>query len=569
MARKLQERAKTFAFFPQIVYHIEHLFALRSALHSMGAPERSTIRARGNKPVKRRLGRAWPWLVLAGAWLFSAGLFACFGMHNIDSDMASELVLAALLNEKGRLVTSSWYYSTEIRIFSPVMVYQLGLLLFDSWHAAHAFALALLLAVTAASLIFLMRGAGMGEAAPYAAAAVLPPTGVASRFLFTYGAWYMPYFALTCAVLGVIVRMGQGARALPSMSALLLMSLWGGLNGVRMTMVCAAPLMLAALWCAGQEAVLRGDVRAALRGETGRQMAGALAACAGFLAGYAINALVLARHFFFQSHDDQLVTPFQLDALIGQFRDLCVYLGWHRAGKAIGPVGVCACVAIGFAAMLFIAPARLARRRAGLGAGGLLVARFALTALVLGVLVNAVTGIELSEYKVVYYVGGLMLSLACIFALAARAVRHMAWLRAALMTGLCLLLGMQSLQYAAMDMERGEAGYEAVADFLVESGVTRGFATFWNANVLTEASDGAIEVYVYQDWGKDELYPWLQKREHFESAPQGTVFLYIGENEDVRGVPAAEGAQLVYDGAGGQIYFCPDAQAVMQAQRGL
>ena len=45
-------------------------------------------------------------------------------------EVASEMVLSDLLNREGRLVTDSWYYSSELRVVSPVPLYQLGLALF-------------------------------------------------------------------------------------------------------------------------------------------------------------------------------------------------------------------------------------------------------------------------------------------------------------------------------------------------------------------------------------------------------------------------------------------------------
>ena len=41
---------------------------------------------------------------------------------------------------------------------------------------------------------------------------------------------------------------------------------------------------------------------------------------------------------------------------------------------------------------------------------------------------------------------------------------------------------------------------EFVSEFLVSNGYTNGCASFWNGNVLTEWSDGAIEVWVTSDF---------------------------------------------------------------------
>lgn len=96
-------------------------------------------------------------------------------MHNLDADMSSEMIYADLLNREGRLLTDSWYYSSELRTVSPVPLYQLGLLLFDSWHAARVFGTALMLAGILASFLFFARRAKMGEAGVYMAAVLAMP----------------------------------------------------------------------------------------------------------------------------------------------------------------------------------------------------------------------------------------------------------------------------------------------------------------------------------------------------------------------------------------------------------
>ena len=95
----------------------------------------------------RRMLSLWPLLVCMVCLAVSVGVYAVYGQHNLDSDISSEFVLAQLLNEEGRFfLTDEWYYSTELRIVSPVPVYQIALRLFEDWHMARTFSIAVLLA---------------------------------------------------------------------------------------------------------------------------------------------------------------------------------------------------------------------------------------------------------------------------------------------------------------------------------------------------------------------------------------------------------------------------------------
>ena len=93
------------------------------------------------KKAAERVWRAAGWVWLAAAWLAGVALMWRFGRSLLDSDMASEMVLADLLNREGGVLSQNWYYSTELRVFCQQLLFKLGLLVFPgSWHAARMLA---------------------------------------------------------------------------------------------------------------------------------------------------------------------------------------------------------------------------------------------------------------------------------------------------------------------------------------------------------------------------------------------------------------------------------------------
>ena len=52
----------------------------------------------------------------------------------LDSDMSSELVLGKLLADKGGLLSTDWYYSTEVRVLNTQIVYKTLFEFTDNWH---------------------------------------------------------------------------------------------------------------------------------------------------------------------------------------------------------------------------------------------------------------------------------------------------------------------------------------------------------------------------------------------------------------------------------------------------
>lgn len=71
---------------------------------------------------------------------------------------------------------------------------------------------------------------------------------------------------------------------------------------------------------------------------------------------------------------------------------------------------------------------------------------------------------------------------------------------------------------------------ETICDWLVGQGYTQGYATFWNGNVLTEWSNGQIEMWVTEDFNDMEMHQWLQKSSH-QQPPEGQVFLITTQEE--------------------------------------
>ena len=58
------------------------------------------------------------------------------------------MVLASQLNREGGILSTNWYYSTELRVFCEQLLFKVGLMIFpDNWHLARVLAQAVLLAV--------------------------------------------------------------------------------------------------------------------------------------------------------------------------------------------------------------------------------------------------------------------------------------------------------------------------------------------------------------------------------------------------------------------------------------
>lgn len=53
--------------------------------------------------------------------------------HLIDSDMSSELILSKLLADENKILSTKWYYSTELRVLNTQLIYSFFFKIFHDW----------------------------------------------------------------------------------------------------------------------------------------------------------------------------------------------------------------------------------------------------------------------------------------------------------------------------------------------------------------------------------------------------------------------------------------------------
>lgn len=518
---------------------------------------------------KNLVVRMLPYAVLAAALVLSVSAYALNGMHNLDSDMSSEMVLADLLNSEGRLMTGNWYYSTELRVVSPIPVYQLGLVLFPSWHAARTFSVAVLLIGVALSFLYMGRGAGMGEGAAYCAAAIVLPLSEAYAFVFTYGGFYTVYFMMTCWLIGLLLRLSDARRRKIRLMLLIAISVWGGMAGVRMPMLCGVPLLLACIAVLFGEARRSSCARQVLRGEQAAMAAGALAMIAGMAVGYVINVAVFRSAFHFDHYDDLALSPFSVVRLAEQVETIFPFFGYEDGIVLMSLQGIASLASVCIVGTMGLSVCLLLLHRGlRLDARPRLILMFALCAVAMGVVLNDVTDRTGSPYTHAYYLCGLLAMIACVYLLIWRVPSGIAALRSVTMLLFTAMFFLQACSFLGGRFSTQRQDYEEAAQWLSGSGYGSGFATYWNANVLTEASDGRLDVYACADWQDTEIAPWLQKTAHLEELPQGRVFVYVDADEAQGDVPVADDGHLVHSlESGARIYAYDSAQQAYDLMR--
>lgn len=77
---------------------------------------------------------------------------------------------------------------------------------------------------------------------------------------------------------------------------------------------------------------------------------------------------------------------------------------------------------------------------------------------------------------------------------------------------------------------RTRPGLSEVGEWLAENDYTQGYASFWNGDLLTELTDGEVEVWVVDNVWSMTIYQWLQSKDH-DVAPEGKVFVLLNPQD--------------------------------------
>ena len=527
--------------------------------------------------MQNKISRKWmdivPWLLLAAAYGITVVSFARYGMHNLDADMSSELLLADLLNREGRLLTDSWYYSSELRTVSPVPLYQLGLLLFESWHSARVFGTALMLAGIIAAFLYFARQANLGRAGVYMAVVLAMPFSDGYAYVAFLNGGYSVYLMLVFVLLGLVLGMERARYRRMRLLLAGILSLWGGTGGVRMMLFWAVPIAAA---CALEafEALRRSRSLSQAWPEPLRVTLMAAAVCAGMTAvGYLINDKVLSTLYDYVRYDQTGLAMPQSSLFFAQLTGIAEFFGYRASSKMLSSRGVASLMALCVMGLSLFAVTRLwARCRAGrLERTHRMLFTFTLSSLALGVTVNALT----ENYFARYYLPGLLLLVLLLFLCWEQTACLYAPLKRAVPLALCAVFALQAGIYLRQEQSTQTAAYEAAADWLLDNGYTQGFATFWNGATLTEASDGQITVYTMPDsyWQDDYkrlvLNRFLQEKANIDAVErrqvEGPVFVLLTAQECLSGVPYADEAHLIAQLDAGNVYAYESVGALYAA----
>lgn len=470
------------------------------------------------------------YLVLVGVFAVLCYFLAGYVIYNLDSDKSSELILGKMLAEEGGICSPNWYYSTELRVLNTQLIWAPLFALGLSWHAVRVTGSIILYVLLVLGLWFFCRQAGVKKSFPYIAAVMLLPLSKKYFDILLLGAYYVPHVLISFVALGLFFAQAKTNRVIKAVlcfAANLVLAVVACMGGLRQLLILYIPLVLAAAL----------NLSFHERSKTAVTLFwSSLGLLLGGSAGYLINSSYLAQKYLFKSYESVIYKSFSLASLEKVINNLFQVFGYEEGATLISE----GAFLNASAALLVLLSACMAvyilKQRKRYPILTVFTSSFFLTCLIAHLLLFSFTNMK---NDVNYVIPIAVYAVAVIFSAFQEDGAFGRYGRVISVLLLAVVLASSALRYDDMRKQDHTVNLRAVGDQLQELGYTQGYASFWNGNILTELSEGEIQVWHWVSWENPEpdatfinsLYPWLQPVAHFDAPPEGKLFLCFSEEE--------------------------------------
>lgn len=457
--------------------------------------------------------------------------FVYFPDNLMHSDMAAEVILSRLLSEEGRLLSTNWFYSTEVRIVYTQLIMTPLFHFISDYGTVKLISIIIFDLLLAAAFYFIARELEIKGAELWLAMALLfAPLSNEYLDMMFLGCFYTSQVICTYLVLkfflqdkplrkyAAIIKPG-----LLSLGALIL-----GLSGLRYLASLYLPLVAAVIFSYGF------DKKEERHGSLFSKLLLSLLMTGFAGVGFLINKFYLAVHYSFDNTSGVSFVPLSEvpDRFLASLRMLLEFFG-YRELPVVTPLGVVNAVKFVFFVFVVYVICYLTKHRYEvLNKKERLFLYYFHACFLLNWYMLVFTDV-LQQYR--YWIPVYVMSVLLIGVYFRSAGCKTEFFKPA-MAALAVIAVLASL-YGELwqdtkynDCEK-RYGY---MEFLEENGYTFGYATFWNSSVTEYLSNG--EIQVGNLGGKDGVsapYEWLSPKYYYEKGYHtGKTFLLLAKTEE-------------------------------------
>ncbi len=502
----------------------------------------------------------YPILIYLFVWMILTLFDYKYGKQYLDSDMASEMVLANQLNKEGVLLSENWFYSTEIRILGNAILFKPLLKIFpNDWRLVRAVAQSFLLLMTGVSYYYLTTSLKSKKNSILFAIFSICPFGFWYMWHGTFSGFYLIWVVVYNFCAGLIFRIslleGDKTHKIVRWILLIVLSFVIGLQSVRGLMNLQVPLLLTGVvmlvvYVYKNNIELK-NIKNLVSGRK-KFFSASLTSAISSLVGYVINVVYLSKIYTFANQNNIAWKSFSLNEafeILSDFLKLWGYPYNYNRNMEL-PLftldGILCIFGFGLMIIVLIGFAWLIKNVFSLKEEAQIIGLSCLSVIFVPFMIFLFFKYENASYFLPgmgLMIAGLQISFESFdFKMFKKSAYGLIFI-------VVLLSSVSTSNLFLKYPPRSDDTHLYIAYLLEENGYTQCIGEFWSGgNVITELTNGKIESWVIDDDFKT-LYSWLQVKDHVDNLPTGkcAIILTVEECDNLLIDPFTyEGGETLY-----------------------
>jgi len=470
-----------------------------------------------------------------GAGVLLLGFISVFsyqhGAQWLNSDHSSEMVLGKLLADENTLVSRNWHYTTEVRlIYQTIFTMPLFKLIgrYENWALIRTLTILLNNLVLIFSYLFVVRQMKIQTKWKYITCIFLiMPVSTIYWDIVTFGGYYTLFIAQLFFCLGLFIRLAGSATIKSALIDFILFTVLSfilGVQGIRSLLCVHIPLFIASIYL-----YLINAQKKKFHMFLGCY--GFVVCCVGFMANYLL-------HFWYSFHSFENMSLVNLYAefipkLGRSLVCLAGFFGLSIGSSLLSARGLFSVIAIIGTFILFWAVIKSFRQQTEYQ----FMPVFFIVSVIFNIFVFIVIDEDITDRYFIPFMVLYIPLITILFEHTEKIYGHLK--RMAVVSGIVLFIfGQAYLNFQEMAGQNVNSVRKSYIRYLLDNKLDYGFATFWNANVTTELTNGKIELAGLNSYGPDPdsnklaIHNWASHIRHSNpSFHHGESFLLLTRDE--------------------------------------
>ena len=465
-------------------------------------------------------------LSLLGIYLCLFGFMIYkFAYQHIESDTSSELILGKLLAEEGTLLSKNWLYSTELRVLNTNIIYFFVSLFVEDFLLLRTFSTVILMAILFSCAYYCLHSYEKIKQPFFASFLfILPFSSIYNGFIL-YGMYYVPHIAILLFTLGTIQHIGKRKKGHYIIFVITsIISCFAGMGGLRQLLILYIPLVISHILL---YAIYKKEEQKRLT-----VVSLTYFVCAGI--GYVINSAILANIYHFVTYNFMKTKDFSMEGIVNFMNGYIQNFGYYANENLFslkGIVGVLSLLLCFIFIWLIVLGFKKMEKKDLYYVNTIV---FVATSMIIFIGIYSFTTMQ----YVARYLTPTLILLIVVFLLVISYEPVEKVYKKILIYFICGYFFISSYvvvkDFIVNDWLKGE---REVAAYIVEKDINKGYATFWNGNIMTELTNGTIDMYTLDggttldDFTKIESCEWLIATDILNSNSVDPVCYIVSKEE--------------------------------------